>query len=231
MGVGTINNRKYSGIIIGVGIRGSIANSRTFRFRRGNGYYNALLGTQYQDQYDYFVPTSINNTQSEPYRRQWIAAVHKWRYNLTMTQKERYNKRAHKGLRISGYNLFMQEALKGLVEMYVDRGDPATYDYAKTDLVLNGTWQTLDLSLIVPAGAKAVLLKSQLQSAAAGDKIRYRKNGNSNEINACGCESLRANVARTRLGITSIDANRVLEYNADNIAWTTLNIVVRGWWT
>lgn len=231
MGMGTINNRTYSGIIIGVGIRGSIANTRIFRVRRGNGFYNALLGTRYQDQYDYFVPASINNTQSEPYRRQWIAAVHKWKYDLTNSEKEAYNRHAHKGLRMSGYNLFMRKAMKGLVEMFVDRGDPAAYDKAKTDLTLNSTWQTLDLSSIVPAGAKAVLLKTQLQSAAAGDAIRYRQNGNSNEINTCGCESLRANVARTRLGIISIDANRVLEYNADNIAWTTLNIVVRGWWT
>jgi len=231
MGIGTINNRTYGGIILGVAVRGQIAKTRIFRFRRGNGYYNALLGTQYQDQYDYFLPTGYATANVGGARQQWIAAVHKWRYDLTAAQKKTYNIRASKGLRMSGYNLFMREAMKGLVQMYVDRGDPAAMDYVKTDLTIDGAWHDLNLSAIVPAGAKAVLLRTSLQSGAATDKIRYRKNGNTNEINACGCESLRANVARTRLGVTAIDANRVIEYNADNIAWTTLELVVRGWWT
>lgn len=223
--------RMYGGVFIGYGIRGSINDDKTFRVRRGNGAYGAIDGEIYQDKYDYFVPTSINNTQSEPYRRQWIAAVHKWIYDLTAEQKNSYQRRASHGLQMSGYNLFMREAMKGLVEMYVDRGDPAVYDKVKTDLTIDGAWHDLDLSSIIPAGAKAVLLKTRLQSANPGDAIRYRKNGNTNEINVCGCEALRANVIRTRLGITSIDVNRVLEYNADNIAWTLLDIVVRGWWT
>jgi len=223
--------RMYDGVFIGYGIRGSIADDKTFRMRRGNGVYGAIDGEVYQDKYDYFVPTSINNTQSEPYRRQWIAAVHKWIYDLTAEQKNSYQRRASHGLQMSGYNLFMREAMKGLVEMYIDRGDPAVYDKDKTDLTIDGAWHDLDLSSIVPAGAKAVLLKTRLQSANPGDAMRYRNNGNTNEINACGCEALRANVIRTRLGITSLDANRVIEYNADNIAWTLLDIVVRGWWT
>jgi len=223
--------RMYGGVFIGYGIRGSIADDKTFRVRRGNGVYGAIDGEIYQDKYNYFVPTSINNTQSEPYRRQWIAAVHKWIYDLTAEQKNSYQRRASHGLQMSGYNLFIREAMKGLVDMYVDRGDPAAYDKVKTDLTIDGAWHDLDLSSIVPAGAKAVLLKTRLQSANPGDAIRYRLKGNTNEINVCGCEALRANVIRTRLGITSIDVNRVLEYNADNIAWTLLDIVVRGWWT
>lgn len=114
--------------------------------------------------------------------------------------------------------------------MYTDRGDPAAYDYTKEGLTIDGAWHDLDLSAIVPVCAKAVLLKTLLRSAGVGDKIRYRLKGNINEINVCGCEALRANVDRTRLGITSIDTNRVMQYNADNVAWTTLSIVVRGWW-
>lgn len=231
MGMGTINNRTYDGIIIGREIRGSIADTTIFRVRRGNGFYNALLGTRYQDQYGYFVPSSINNTTSEPYRRQWIAAVHKWKYDLTDSEKEAYNKRAHKGLRMSGYNLFMREAMKGLVQMFVDRGDPAAYDYAKTDLVLNGTWQDLDLSLLVPAGAKAILLCAHIEGNAVDWRIDFRKKGNTNEINHCGMDTLRANVERHRTSVVACDANRVIQYNADNQAWTTLNLAIRGWWT
>lgn len=216
---------------VGMGIRGSIGQTLTYRMRRGNGYYNSKAGHVYQDQYEYFVPGSINNVQSEPYRRQWIAAVHKWRYDLTDAQKKAYNDIANHGLHMTGFNLFMRKAMKGEIDMFVDRGDPATYDYDKTDLTIDGAWHTLDLSSIVPAGAAGVLLKTRLQSANPGDTIMYRKNGNANEINACGCEALRANVIRTRMGFSAIDSNRIMEYKADNIAWTLLDIAVRGWWT
>ena len=227
----TIQNRIYSGIILGVAIRRSIAKTRTFRVRRGNGYYNALLGVEYQDQYAYFVPGSINNAESEPYRRQWIAAVHKWKYDLTDSEKEAYNQRAIKGLRMSGYNLFMREAMKGLVQMYVDRGDPATYDYAKENLTINGTWQVLNLAALVPAGAKAVFIIGHLEGAGVDWKIAFRKKGNTNEVNHGGMETLRANVERHRSSVVAIDTDRVIQYKADNQAWVTLSLAIRGWWT
>lgn len=203
----------------------------TYRIRRGNGKHGSVAGKIYQDKYPYPDVTGLENNAPASYKAMFAAAVHKWRYDLTEAQKKVYNRRAVKGLRMSGYNLFMREAMKGLVEMYVDRGDPATVDFIKTDLTRDGAWHDLDLSSIVPAGAKAVLLRTRLKSANPGDAIRYRENGNVNDINACGCESLRANVLRTRLGLVAVDVNRVIEYNADNIAWTDLDIVVRGWWT
>lgn len=251
--MGTIQNRKYTipdpkhpgkfiTIILGREIRGTISKpdpenpgkfigDKIFRVRKGNGYYTARLDRWYQDQFDYYTPTAINNTESEPYRRQWIAAVHKWKYDLTDSEKKAYNKRASKGLRMSGYNLFMREAMKGLVEMYVDRGDPAAYDYAKTDLTTDGAWHDLDLSLLVPAGAKAVLFVGHVEGNGVDWAIMFRKKGNTNEINHGGMETVRAGVERCRLIVCSIDTNRVLQYKADNKAWTTLDLAVRGWWT
>jgi len=109
----TVQNRIYSGIILGVEIRRTIAKDKIFRVRRGNGFYNSILGETYQDQYAYFVPSSINNVEGEPYRLKWAAAVHKWKYDLTDSEKEAYNQRATKGLRMSGYNLFMREEMIG----------------------------------------------------------------------------------------------------------------------
>lgn len=227
----TIQNRIYSGIILGIAIRRSINKEKTFRVRRGNGHYNAISGIEYQDQYDYFVPTSINNTESEPYRRQWIAAVHKWKYDLTDVEKKAYNIRANKGLRMSGYNLFMREAMKGLVQMFVDRGDPSVYDYAKTDLTLDGAWHDLDLSSIVPAGAKAVFIVGHVEGNGIDWTIMFRKKGNTNEVNHGGMETIRANVERHRSSIVALDTNRVIQYKADNQAWATLDLGIRAWWT
>lgn len=115
--------------------------------------------------------------------------------------------------------------------MYVDRGDPAAVDYIKTDLTIDGAWHILDLSGIIPAAAKGVHLKTRLQSAGVGDRIRYRRYGNTNEINTGSCEALRANALRRRMGVIACNGLQQIEYNADNVAWTTLEIIVRGWWT
>ena len=125
----------------------------------------------------------------------------------------------------------MREAMKGLIAMYVDRGDPATYDYAKEDLSLDGAWHDLNLSAIVPAGAKAVLFVGHVEGNAVDWEIIFRKKGQTNEINHGGMETLRANIERCRLMICAIDTNRVLQYKADNQAWATLDLGIRGWWT
>ena len=220
----------FDGALVGSGVQKTIKKQTIFRLRRSNGQYGAKDGELYQDKMAYYKPTPLTNPSGDPYRANLRAAVLHWQYALTADEKAEYNRLAGRLQHLSGYNLFLSRAIKGEIEMYVDRGDPAAYDYAKEDLTIDGAWHDLNLSAIVPAGAKAILLKTRLQSANPGDAIRYRLKGNTNEINVCGCEALRANVIRTRLGITSIDANRVIEYNADNITWTLLNIVVRGWW-
>jgi len=113
---------------------------------------------------------------------------------------------------------------------FVDRGDPAAYDYDKTDLTIDGAWHDLDLSAIVPAKAKAVFLLGHVEGAAVDWAIIFRKNGNGNEIVHSGMETLRAGVERHRSSICAIDDDRIIEYKADNENWTSLNLVVKGWW-
>jgi len=213
--------------------RGTKVTDKTliFRVRRGNGYFGAQAGVVYQDKYKYFVPSSINNAPGEPYRRQFLAAVEKWQFDLTADQKAAYNKKATTGFRMSGYNLFIRNAMKGRVQMYVDRGDPSAYDYAKTDLTIDGAWHDLALSAIVPAGAKAVFIVGHLKGASADWAIMFRKNGNTNEVVHGGMETLRANVERHRSSIVALDTARTIEYKIDNQAWITLDLAVKGWWT
>ncbi|GAH71411.1 unnamed protein product, partial [marine sediment metagenome] len=46
---------------------------------------------------------------------------------------------------------------------FVDRGDPAAYDYAKEDLTIDGAWHDMDLSGIVSEFAKAVFIIGHLE--------------------------------------------------------------------
>jgi hypothetical protein len=80
-----------------------------FRVRPGNGHAGSIPGEIYQDKMKYFVPPSINNTQGQPARNAFKQAVLNWQTVLTEEQKIEYNKRATKGLRMSGYNLYISE--------------------------------------------------------------------------------------------------------------------------
>ena len=87
-----------------------------YRVRRGNGYFGSEFHKIYQDQYPYFVPSSINNPQGAAARSALATAVANWQGTgpdpLTEAQKIEYNKRATKGLHMSGYNLYIREYIK-----------------------------------------------------------------------------------------------------------------------
>jgi hypothetical protein len=87
-------------------------NAIIYRVRRGNGYFGSKAYERYQDQYSYFVPSSINNIQGAAARSALATAVYNWQNVLTEAQKIAYNKRATKGLRMSGYNLYLREYIK-----------------------------------------------------------------------------------------------------------------------
>ena len=99
----------FGGIPLGIAIRGQIAKQYIFRITRGNGYGGSIQGKRYQNKYSYFVPTSINNTESDPARTALAQAVGNWQTSLSQEQKAEYNRRASKGLHMSGYNLYIRE--------------------------------------------------------------------------------------------------------------------------
>jgi hypothetical protein len=116
---------------------------------------------------------------------------------------------------------------------FIDRGDPTAYDYNETGskAVLNtdGTWRDLDLSAIVPAGAKAVLMHIDICDDATGSQFFLRKNGNSSDYNVVQCNTMVASQLFPYDVIVSCDTNRVIEYNGLNVAFIYIRIVVKGW--
>lgn len=114
--------------------------------------------------------------------------------------------------------------------IFTDRGDPADWDYTQADLTTDGTWRDLDLSSIVPDGAKAVLLYVELLDDSVGAHIRFRKNGNSNSINISRVRTQITNLFIDQDLVIPCDANRIIEYNTSPIVFTTIRITVKGWW-
>lgn len=113
--------------------------------------------------------------------------------------------------------------------VFVDRGDPAAVDWDQGDLTEDGTWNDLDLSSIVPAGAIAVLFTMVGIHATAGQYFWMRENGNTNQVNVSRFYATTSGAALAADMIVACDANRVIEYNGQS-AFAAIELSVRGWW-
>jgi len=113
---------------------------------------------------------------------------------------------------------------------YVDRGDYGGYDFQIGDFTTDGGWYDLDLSSIIPAGAKAVTLRMIVEDDAANSYMGIRENGNVNAYNRVEIRTQVANVPFCCDVIVALDSNRKIEYSTVNTTWTTINMVVKGWW-
>jgi hypothetical protein len=115
---------------------------------------------------------------------------------------------------------------------FVGRGDPTTKDFAIGDLGAQGSFNDLDLSSIVPEGAKAVLLYVEFNNSTTGKTVQLRKNGQTNGINVWYKETLFAGGSMFDEAVVELDSNRYIEtfYGGGGV-WNTFYISVRGWWT
>lgn len=111
---------------------------------------------------------------------------------------------------------------------YVDRGDPENYDFTKEDLTLDLIWHDLNLSNIVPVGTSLVHLRVKLATPSLAG-LQFRKKGNTNLINAAVMKVQVANVYYYEDFLVACDSNRIIQYLASDVSWTTLDIIIRGW--
>jgi len=113
---------------------------------------------------------------------------------------------------------------------FVDRGDPAAYDFTSTAFTKDSAWHELDLSGIIPTNVKAVAVSIVVSNTTAGKLFRLRTNGNANTMNNA---IINTQVALLFYGsdlIVAPDANRKIEYFATSAGWLTINFTVKGWW-
>ena len=120
---------------------------------------------------------------------------------------------------------------------FVDRGDPTSVDWDESSsgtgndhLTEDGTWNDLDCSSIVPAGAVAISFFLSIQDDTASSLIMMRKNGNSNTFAIKQMRTQVANVRNPGEMTIACDSNRVVEYLASNTAWSDIDITITGWW-
>lgn len=110
------------------------------------------------------------------------------------------------------------------------RGDPAANDFTVGDFTTDGGTYDLDLSGVVPAGAKTALLKITLEDDAVASYIQITKNGFSNWPSANLLRTIVANVPHDDMFVVPLDGDRKAQYRATNTVFTTITITVVGWW-
>ena len=113
--------------------------------------------------------------------------------------------------------------------IFVDRGDPAGSDWTQAGLTMDNAWHDLDMSGVVPAGTKAVLVRICTKSAGVGDYLQIRKKGNANALNVITCKTIVAAVQQWVDGTVFCNGDRKVQYLA-SVAFTNILITIGGWW-
>lgn len=110
-----------------------------------------------------------------------------------------------------------------------DQGDSTSVDFAVGDLTTDGTWNDLDLSSLIPKDARWVILQVEVKDDAAGSVMQFRKNGNYNAINISQIATQVANVSTYADLMVQVDTKGKIEYKGSNLAFTTINITIKGY--
>ena len=114
--------------------------------------------------------------------------------------------------------------------IFANRGDPAAADWTQLTLSQDGAWHTLDLSAIVPAGAKAVLFAASISSPLPSRILQLRRHGNANTLAVSKIETQVAGVTRSRDLICPVDSDRKADYYVSSPVWIAISLTVKGWW-
>ncbi len=119
---------------------------------------------------------------------------------------------------------------KLLCTSFIDRGDPAAWDWTVINFTRDFNWHDLDLSGIVPAGAKSVLFLGELKDDLVGKVFYLRKKGNVNTRNKCVVITQVSGIGNTHDLVCPCDSNRKVQYASNAVDNTVLNLIVKGWW-
>jgi len=114
-------------------------------------------------------------------------------------------------------------------DKWYDRGDVAAYDYTAATLTADGEWHDLDISGIVGATRRFVLIKTYLKDNAGGKVFLMRTKGYVNDINIEHCGTIIADKTCGRSSWLYTDVNGIIQYKIDAAIWANTDLVVRGY--
>jgi len=117
-----------------------------------------------------------------------------------------------------------------LTNSYIDRGTTNQPDFSLGDFIGDLSWNDLDLSAIVPEGAKAVAFTMSGMGTFASSVARFRKKGNLYSFNSTSFATPVSDIEDYGDCMCGISADRKIQYNLLDVGWDDLYLTVKGWW-
>ncbi|MBW1996365.1 MAG: LamG domain-containing protein [Deltaproteobacteria bacterium] len=111
-----------------------------------------------------------------------------------------------------------------------DDRDPSSHDFVLGDLTTDGNFHELDLSGIVPTGARFVALGVRVKAPATYKYIQFKPRDNTNNYAVHIVYTTEADVPNYGYVVVRLDSNRKIYYKTVNYAnWTFIYIDVMQW--
>jgi len=99
---------EYQNLPLGAEARGSIAKTKTYRIRHGNGHYGSIQGQKYQDTMIYYTTPNPRTVDQQANRTKFTDAM-AGAMALTEEQRIPYKTQAKKEGRVTWFNIFIRE--------------------------------------------------------------------------------------------------------------------------
>jgi len=107
---------------------------------------------------------------------------------------------------------------------YVSAADKVIGDFNN-----DGAWHDLDLSAIAPEEAKVLCFRISFANDVVGSTVAFRKNGETYSKTPVNLV-LVATIEHRWMMEVECDSGRIIEYLITANVWTSLELVVVGWW-
>lgn len=116
------------------------------------------------------------------------------------------------------------------IRSYEDRGDTENFDFTLSDFTTDGEDYDLDLSNILPEGAKAVIFRVRVKDGAVDSIVTFRPFGYSSSTkHGYVIRTIVVDDFNEALFIVPLNSKRILKYNGTNLTFTNIDLVVTGW--
>lgn len=113
---------------------------------------------------------------------------------------------------------------------FVDRGNLADFDFEMGDFTIDGAWHDLDLSAIVPSGAKTVAFVCRIRSMNVNYLVQFKEKGNVNDYNRAWLWTQVAMINKGGNFNCAVDSDRKIQYKVRAGVWSAIDLTIKGWW-
>lgn len=125
-----------------------------------------------------------------------------------------------------------RDTVQGILDLtgFVAR-NPTTFDFTTASFTKDGTYRNFDLSGIVPAGAKAVLLAGRINCSTSSSGSAtgiLRKDGT--VVSEAYLYPVVASSGQGFAVIVNLPSTRIIQYYFSNHTWNNIDIAIHGWW-